>query len=359
MRDIRHHAAADRILRAEPEVALPATGSNPAAEAAATGLPYSVRARRLASSALLLLTGLTTSLLISGCLPLNEVECDATCQASWLDGSAVRDTADLVSQRLPAPDSATLAKPVIIAAHGFTASTYEWEEFQRYAEADGRVLVSRVLLGRHGTDIDDFEAGTWRDWGRPILEEYRALTRMGYTKIALAGSSTGCPLILNHLRAGAFDTVPPVEVFLIDPIILPGDKILSTIRLFGGVVGNSPSSGTDAEKPHWYTNRPASALGELYEVVNRVKNFLEDGFRLPTGTRAKVYKAKHDGAADPVGALLLYKGLRRADGGRIDVEMLDSRKHVFTRLQGRASWTPADSALQVRVFGEMVERAAL
>src|SRR5690606_19402656 len=117
---------------------------------------------------------LGASLLVSGCLPLNEVECDATCEASWLDGNTVRDTADLVSQRLPSPDSATLAKPVIIAAHGFTASTYEWEEFQRYAEADGRVLVSRVLLGRHGTDIEDFEAGTWRDWGRPILEEYRA-----------------------------------------------------------------------------------------------------------------------------------------------------------------------------------------
>jgi hypothetical protein len=72
-----------------------------------------------------------------------------------------------------------------------------------------------------------------------------------------------------------------------------------------------------------------------------------------------VYKAKHDGAADPLGALLLYKGLRRADGGRIDVEMIDSRKHVFTRLQGRASWTPADSALQQRVFGEMVGRAAM
>jgi carboxylesterase len=284
------------------------------------------------------------------------VKCDATCEAGWLDGANIRDTADLVSARIPNPTLADRAKPVLIAAHGFTASTYEWEEFARFAEADSQVMVSRVLLGGHGTDIDDFENSTWRDWGKPLLDEYRALTRMGFTNISLAGSSTGCPLILNHAKAGALDTIPPKHVFLIDPIITPGDKMLSMIGLFGPVVGNSPSSGTDAEKPHWYTNRPAEVLEQLYSLVNRVKNFLEDGFKLPTGTRAMVYKAKKDGAADPVGALLLYKGLRHSDGSRIGVEMVDSRKHVFTRLQGRSSWTAADSALQIRVFTEMTER---
>jgi carboxylesterase len=296
------------------------------------------------------------SFLLASCFPLNEVECDATCEAGWLDGGNTRDTADLVSVRVPNPSPADRAKPVLIAAHGFTASTYEWEEFQRFAEADSQILVSRVLLGGHGTDIDDFQGSTWRDWGEPLLDEYRALTRMGYANISFAGSSTGCPLILNHAKAGAFDSVPPRHIFLIDPIITPGDKMLSMIGLFGPVVGNSPSSGTDTEKPHWYTNRPAEVLEQLYSLVNRVKNLLEDGFRLPTGTRAMVYKAKKDGAADPVGALLLYKGLRHSDGSRIGVEMVDSRKHVFTRLQGRSSWTPADSALQIRVFTEMVSR---
>jgi carboxylesterase len=287
---------------------------------------------------------------------LREVECDAECEAEWLDGANIRDTADLVSARIPAPSPADLAKPVLIAAHGFTASTYEWEEFHRFAEADSQVLVSRVLLGGHGTDIDDFQGSTWQDWGRPVLDEYLALTRMGYTRVSLAGSSTGCPLILHHSRAGAFDSVPPKHMFLIDPIVLPGDKMLSMIGLFGPIVGNSPSSGTDEEKPHWYTNRPAEVLEQLYELVNRVKNYLEDGFRLPAGTRAMVYKAKQDGAADPVGALLLYKGLRHSDGSRIGVEMVDSKKHVFTRLQGRSSWTAADSALQIRVFGEMAAK---
>jgi carboxylesterase len=294
---------------------------------------------------------------LSGCLfPLNEPECNATCEAQWLDGMTIRDTADLVSERIPAPSPADRAKHVLIAAHGFTASTYEWEEFQRFAEADSQILVSRILLGGHGTDLEDFRSSTWRDWGAPLVEEYRALTRKGYTNISLAGSSTGGALILYHLHGDAFDTIPPRQVFLIDPIVLPGDKALSMIGLFGPIVGNSPSSGTPEEKPHWYTNRPAEVLAELYDLVNRVKNQLESGFRLPTGTRAKVYKAKKDGAADPVGALLIYKGMRRADGGRIDAELIDSKKHVFTRLQGRATVSAADSATQLRVFEEMVAR---
>ncbi len=299
---------------------------------------------------------LGASSLLAGCLPLNEVECRSECRELWLDGPDVRDTADLVSARIPSPAPADLDKHVVIAAHGFTASTYEWEEFQVYAEAGGDILVSRVLLGGHGTDVDDFRNSTWRQWGRPILEEYQALVALGYTKISFTCSSTGCPLLLNQIRAGAYDAVSPAHVTMIDPIVLPGDKMLSMIRLFGPVVGNSPSSGTDEEKPHWYTNRPAEALAQLYELVNRVKNFLESGFRAPEGTRVMVYKALEDGAADPAGALLLWKGLGHSDGSRIGVEMVHSRRHVFTRLQGRANPSAADYALQERVFEEITER---
>lgn len=293
---------------------------------------------------------------MSACLPLNEVECGAECRDTWLDGPNTRDTADLVSARLPSPSPADREKPVVIAVHGFTASTYEWEEFQRHAEEGGTLLVSRVLLGGHGTDIDDFQGSSWRDWGRPIREEYDALVALGYRDISLACSSTGCSLVLDHMRAGAFDGVPPAHAILIDPIVILGEKLLSTIRLFGPLAGNSPSENTDEEKPHWYTNRPAEALAELNELVNRVKNFLESGMRAPAGTRVMVYKSLRDGAADPAGALLLWKGLRHFDGSRIGVEMVDSRRHVFTRLQGRANPTAEDYALQERVFGEIVER---
>jgi carboxylesterase len=306
---------------------------------------------------------------------INEVECDAECQDNWLDGDKLNDSSYgdhpldtahpyRISRRpdtLPPAVKDTL--PVIIAAHGYTASTFEWLEFRQHigdtAGGAPSVLVSLVLLGGHGGNIGEFQESDWKDWGAPILAEYDTLVKLGYKNISLAGTSTGCPLILDLISRGRFKAQPPNQVFLIDPIISPSAKILSLIGLVGPILGNSPEKGTEAEQPHWYTNRPAETLNELYTLTNLIKNRLESGITLPTGTRAKVWKAKKDGLADPIGALLLYKGLKTSVGGRIDVEMVDTRKHVFTRLAGRNGNSDADYGLQKKVFDEMSARARL
>jgi carboxylesterase len=66
-------------------------------------------------------------------------------------------------------------RSVIIAVHGFTASTYEWEEFRAFAEEKGTALVSLVLLGGHGANIEDFTKSTWLDWQKPVITEYNTL----------------------------------------------------------------------------------------------------------------------------------------------------------------------------------------
>jgi carboxylesterase len=322
---------------------------------------------------------LAASLLLA--CEINPVECDDVCQETWMDGSAKNDTSlvdtlhhYLISKRKDQiSDSAKAVTPVIIAAHGFTASTYEWLELRNYAgdtlrdPADTqspppKALISLVTLGGHGQDIEDFQSSTWKDWGEPIFAEYDALVKLGYKRISIAGASTGCPLILEHVDAGRFDRQPPVGIFLIDPIVSPTAKMLSLIGVFGPIVGNSPSQGNELEVAHWYTNRPAEALDELYSLVNRIKNKLEDGITLPKGTQAKVWKAEKDGSADPIGALLLYKGLKPSGGGRIEVEMVNTRRHVFTRLAGRVvppATLPQEAYdLQKETFDEMLERAA-
>lgn len=323
---------------------------------------------------------LAAALLAAAC-EITPVECDEECQDNWLDGAAVNDSsADSldsyhyyrVSKRPDSlPQGVKDTIPVIIAAHGFTATTYEWLELRRHAgdvapyaqrAAAGdtpAVLTSLVLLGGHGVDVGDFQASTWRDWARPIIEEYDALVQQGYKNISIAGSSTGCPLILEHVARDGFDKQPPRNIFFIDPIISPSAKILSLIGILGPVIGNSPMDNTPAEEKHWYTNRPQEALNELYTVTNDVKNRLEDGIRLPSGTRAKVWKARKDAMADPIGALLLYKGLEGSDGRAIEVEMVDTRKHVFTRLAGRDGPVPGDGnyQLQEKTFDEMIARA--
>lgn len=281
---------------------------------------------------------------------------------TWLDSPDVRDPSLTdpryrVSTR-PGLTAADRSRPVIIAAHGYTASTYEWEEFRAYAEANADVLVSLVLLGGHGRSVEAFQESTWEAWGRPILDEYEALVAQGYTNISLAGSSTGGALILEQLSRDVYDgTVRPRHFFFIDAIVVPGDKFLTLISVVGPIIGNVQAEPTEAERPHWYTNRPAETLDQLYDLLKRVRAELHDGIRLPEGAGATIYKTAQDETADPVSALYMYRGLREADGDRVGVQLFDSDLHVFTRLKGRdaSAYGPEDVARQQAVFQEMIE----
>jgi carboxylesterase len=315
--------------------------------------------------------GAGLALLTFGACQINDTACDLECQQGfWMDSGLnpdpcgdPLDSTCLVSHRFPAPsDSEKAGKHVIIAVHGFIASTYEWQEFRNYADssqtANGNVLVSLVLLGAHGISLDAFQSSSWKDWGKPILTEYDTLVKEGYKNISFACASTGCALLMQYIYDGNFTAVPPKWMFQIDPIVVPSAKLLSLIDLVGPILGNSPNPGSDEENRHWYVNRPQEDLKQLYELVNRVKNELESGFNLPKNADAKVYKSKKDRSADPVGALLIYKGMRKSDGSRIEAEMLDSRLHVVTRLKGRdPEPSAADSALQTRIFKEMIDKS--
>jgi carboxylesterase len=311
---------------------------------------------------------LAAALVLAAC-QLVDTECDAECRENWLDGGKIDDDCldtsivkCLISDSIPTPSAAQKESlHVIIAVHGYSASSYEWGELPAYLATRpeyARIAVSRVVLGGHGRDLDDFRSATWKDWGKPILKEYDTLSAMGYKHISFACMSAGCALLMQYLSDGAFDDRPAPEwVFLIDPLVLPSDKLLSAIVLAGPILGNSPDEGSPDENKHWYVNRPEETLEQLYSLMNLVKNRLEDGFRLPLGTEAMVRKSKHDKSADPAGALLVYKGMRKADNSHVDVKLVDSRLHDFTRLALRTQkLTAADTALQIATFREMADR---
>jgi carboxylesterase len=279
---------------------------------------------------------------------------------SMLDGDVVFDPAYgdstyfLISDSIPAPTDSQKQMPVIITAHGFSATTYEWQEFRDFADSCGDVLVSQVLLGGHGRTYEVFKASTWEKWQKPVMQEYRALVEAGFENISLAGSSTGGALLLELLGSGAFKGLPaPERIFLVDAIVIPSSKLLTLIKIVGPILGNKINETTEEEKEHWYGNYPAETLSELMEVITVVRKQLERGITLPYGTQMTVYKAREDNMADPVSALLIYKGVRESDGQRADIRIVDSRRHVFTRGRGRSSWTEKDRELQYNTFQEM------
>ncbi|MBL7811461.1 MAG: esterase [Bacteroidetes bacterium] len=278
-----------------------------------------------------------------------------------LDGKLVNDSSlsfpqnYLLSAAVPVPSAGDLAKPAVILVHGFSATTFEWLEFRDWVKTKGDVHTSLVLLGGHGRDYADFKKATWQDWQQPIIDEYQKLQNFGY-KIHIVASSTGCPLVLNMLRENKVNPALLNQLILIDPIIIPANKQLSLIPALGAALPYTETEMEKGEDGFWYKYRPAEALQQLEKLARRERKALETGYTLNEGISVKVYKSIKDAAVDPLSAVQLRKGLRHAKGSEIEVEMVESNLHVFTRLRGRNSFTSEDSATQVRVFQEIYNR---
>ncbi len=291
--------------------------------------------------------------------------CDSTpdIQDEFLDGEIVFDASIahpedyLQSIANPNPSAQDASKPVFIAIHGYSASTFEWDEFRAFSANRNDYYVSQVLLGGHGMTYDDFKKASWKTWQASIKEEFERLVAAGYSRINFVGSSTGGALLIEMLASGYFDgKTAPGHFFLVDPIIIPSSKILSIIPLMGPVLGYAEADNTTDEDRYWYHFRPQETLQELLEVTVRARKQLEDGVTLPSGTSMKVYKSIKDATADPASAVLIYKGMKTSSGGPIDVEMVESNLHVFTRLALRSGTGASDIATQLRTFNDIVTR---
>ena len=264
----------------------------------------------------------------------------------------------LVSAYKPNPSDQEKQIPVLIAAHGYSASTFEWDELRKYADSvKSGILISQVLLGGHGRTYVDFKNSTWRDWQASILLEYKKLVQAGYTNISFIGSSTGCPLILNLLYENSLSQIPPNQIILIDPIIIPSNKILSLAGIVGPMIGyTSVDFDSELERKHWYHYRPQETLQELLDIITVVRKELESGIALPPLTDLSIYKSKYDEVADRISGILIYNGIESNTMNSKEIDMVNSHIHVMTRLQGRNNITDNDISIQKMLFNQIIEK---
>lgn len=300
-------------------------------------------------------------LVMIGLLMLNSCNKDPDIDDTMLDSGLYFDQSIyqpekyLVSASNPAPTPAEAGRPVIIAIHGYGATTFEWDEFHAWKGARTDFSISQVLLGGHGRDYQSFKNATWRVWREPIVAEFEKLEKAGYTNISFAGSSTGCTLILKLLAEGYFDShIKPRHIFLIDPIIVPANKMLTLVGVLGPIIGYTKVDNTAGEEKYYYHYRPYETLQQLRNVINEVRKDLEKGVTLPAGCTMKVYKSEKDDVADAVSAVMINKGIRSSTGNAPEIDMIPSKLHVFTRLNHREN-SPAsnDIANQTKAFTEM------
>lgn len=294
--------------------------------------------------------------IILSCSSDPEIDSNLLDSVEILDSSLLNPENYLVSAKYPNPTEEDKNKRVIIAVHGFSASTFEWDELRKFIENRNidTVLLSQVLLGGHGRSYEDFKASSYEDWQESIKTEYDKLIALGFTDITLVGSSTGCPLILDLLNIKYFGKELK-EVFLIDPIIIPSDKMLSIVGVAGPILGYVESDLSAGEEKYWYKYRPYETLKELNKLIIKVRKQLEDNLTIGD-VKMTVYKSLKDDAADPVSAVLLYKGIK-TNYGKIRVEMIDSDLHVFTRLDLRPFVSELDQFNQFKVFADITNFA--
>lgn len=273
-----------------------------------------------------------------------------------LDQSLLNPGNYLLSSKIISPTEEDLNTPVIIAVHGFSASTFEWDELKKYINENNlsnEVYISQVLLGGHGRSFKDFKASSYHGWQQSIEDEYIKLTQLGYKNISIIGSSTGCPLITDLLKRNFFQ-VNLKNIFFIDPIVIPSDKMLGLVGVLGPILGYIESDLDDGEEKYWYKYRPHETLNELNTLIIKVRKQLEDGINI-NEKNLKVYKSIKDDAADPVSAVLFYKGIN-TNTGKIDVEMIDSDIHVYTRLDLRPNVSQKDIQNQQNTFNEIIQK---
>ncbi|MFD2201390.1 alpha/beta hydrolase [Shivajiella indica] len=280
-----------------------------------------------------------------------------------LDGKIIYDPSldnpedYLLSLSNPNPTAEEKSRPVFIVMHGYSASTFEWEEFRTWSENIPEYAISMVLLGGHGRTYEDFKRATWKDWQISIKEEYDRLVTLGYTNINFIGSSTSCTLIVDMLHSGYFlGKIIPRNIFFVDPIVIPSSKILSLAPLVGPILGYIEADNTVEEDKYWYHFRPQETLQELNKLLTTVRKQLEDGINLPPNCSLKVYKSIKDPTADPVSSVLLFKGIKNSEGGDIEIEMVDSNLHVFTRLNLRNEISTKDRENQLAAFNDFASK---
>lgn len=297
--------------------------------------------------------------MLGSCGDPSEISDDLLDGKILVDPALLSPETYLTSLRNPNPTSEEATRPVFILCHGYSATTFEWEEFVDWSDGTQEYYTSRVLLGGHGRSYEDFKSASWQDWQKAIFDEYEALLEAGYTNLHLVGSSTGGALILEAISSGYFkNKITPKSITLVDPIVLPSDKLLPLIGVLGPLVGYTETENTAGESKYWYTYRPQETLQELQELIKKVRLNLQKGITLPSNTFLSVYKSTEDSSADPASAVLISKGI--SPNNQVKIKMVDSKLHVFTRLEFRADpVTSKDRMNQLETFQEIVARALL
>ena len=262
-----------------------------------------------------------------------------------LDNKNVEPTvgADLLS--LKGVSAEAVDQDVVVTAHGYTATPYENKAILDHLTARG-LLGSRVMLGAHGTDIEEFEKSTWRDWQKPLESELDLLEALGYQHLNVLTTSTGGPLLLELLSRKSY---PHLEkIVMVAPLLEFSNKtfqFVNAVKFLG--IRSLPNDLKGHAVGNWYHERPLTTLSQLSSLSALMRQKLDKGLPLPPQVEVLIIQSRNDGTVDPISAALLAQGLK----AKLKIRIVDSSLHIPTAPY--PDWKPADYLLKDQLFSEI------
>lgn len=165
----------------------------------------------------------------------------------------------------------------IVYLHGFSADRHEIEPVVSQLADSMEANVYFARLKGHGRDGAAMAEASVEDWLEDAVEALAIGERIGQ-RVLLMGTSTGGTLA-TWLASRPESTDRIHAMVLISPNFQPADRA-SRIFLFpwGGVVARAVAGGercfspiSEAQRRHWTTCYPTSALSPMMALVERVR----------------------------------------------------------------------------------------
>jgi carboxylesterase len=260
-----------------------------------------------------------------------------------------------LSQTHPHPTEAERNRPVLLAAHGFSATVWDFDPLIAAMHQRG-IAISPVTLGGHGASTAAFAQSDWRTWQAPMLAEYKALRAQGYRHITVLGHSTGATLWLRALEDGTLGPVPARMIFvspLIEFATFPRAIYFAGLLPWVGV-NQVERRLTGGSMGHIYSVRPVSALQTLTDLTVSTRLRLSHGLPLPAASRVLVVQGDRDGVVDPAGARMLVDHLV---GPTPRLMMVPSEMHNPMGPDGMEghTFTPDEAAVRDRILAAIAD----
>lgn len=231
--------------------------------------------------------------------------------------------ADLLSVKgKPSPEEQN--KLVVVSVHGFTATPYENKFLLDYlTKKDGNILTSRVMLGGHGTDVEDFENSTWKDWQKPLEDELDKLNLLGYKNVSVITTSTGGTLLLEILSRKNYQNLK--KVVMIAPLLIFSNKTMQFVDLVKSLgIRSMPNDLEEESVGNWYRERPLNSLSQLNQLTLKVRDLLEKGVKISDDTEFQIIQSLAENTVDPLSTVLIRYGLT----AKTEVLFFDSKRHI-------------------------------